>query len=69
MAEESKLILNKVVIVGKLRNPEDKTPIEASVTGKDLAIAIKAKFKFERDTEIAKEGLDLGLKNGKFFLL
>jgi len=67
MTEETKLILNKVVVVGKLRNPEDKTPIEAGLTGKDLAMAIKNKFKFERDTEIAKEALDLGLKNGKFF--
>lgn len=73
MSEESKtkLILNKVVIVGKLKNPEDKTPIEITAAMKAdpelLAKAIKEKFKFERETELVKAATEQGLQNGKFF--
>jgi len=72
MAEETalkpKLIVNEVVVVGRLKNPDDKTPIQlaADATPADVAKAIRDKFKFVRISEPVKGALDAGVKEGEF---
>jgi hypothetical protein len=70
MSEESKtkLMLHEITIVGKLKNPDDKTPItlEAGASHEDMVKAIRTKFKFVRVSEPSKTATDAGVKEGEY---
>lgn len=67
MAElKDHLSINAVVVVGKLKNKDDKTVIPEDLAGEDLIKAIRAKFKFVQDTTNNETLTKLGLGNGKF---
>lgn len=68
MEEKTKLIVNEVVVVGKLKNPEDKTPIQlpADASPADVARAIREKFKFVRISEPVAAAKSAGVKEGEF---
>ena len=67
--EKSLIIPNEVIVIGKLRDKDDKSVIDTELPIKEQVDAMFKKFKFIRDTEPNKAAQDAGFLSGKFFAI
>lgn len=69
MSEESKTrtIVNEVILVGKLRNPADKTIIGNDLADEEKITAVLKKFQFTLTTDPSEAAKNAGVNAGKYF--
>lgn len=61
------IIPNEVIVIGKLRDPQDVTVIDPNLSNAEKLKAMMKKFKFIRDTAPNAAAVAAGFLTGKFF--